>query len=121
MNNELKEIIAIIRPEKWRATQQAIFEAGATGVSQNRVLGRGRQAGLRYLGNGQTKGGLVTMDYLPKRMLSCVVESEKVDAVVAGILRVNGSGNHGDGKIFVCPVGEVVRLRTSERGATAIS
>ena len=118
MRDKLKEIIAIIRPEKWRATQQAVVAAGALGVSQNRVLGRGRQAGLRYPG---VENGTVVMGYLPKRMLNCVVPADKVEAVVQGIIRANRTGNPGDGKIFVCPVSDAARVRTGERGESAIS
>lgn len=118
MNEALKEVIAIIRPEKWRATQQAVFAAGAMGVSQNRVLGRGRQAGLRYV--SRRTHAAVVMGYLPKRFLSCVVPARLVKDVVDNILRVNKSGAPGDGKIFVCPVDDAVRLRTGERGTSAI-
>ena len=61
------------------------------------------------------------MKYLPKRMLSVVVEDEFVAAVVAVITRVNRTGNIGDGRIFVCPVEESIRIRTGERGEEAIS
>ena len=78
MNPEFKEVIAIIRPEKWRATQQAVFTAGVQGASQNRVLGRGRQAGLRYL---RANRDVVSMGYLPKRQVSFVVPAELVKDV----------------------------------------
>ncbi|MGQ0644750.1 MAG: P-II family nitrogen regulator [Elusimicrobiota bacterium] len=120
MGDVLKEIIAVVRPEKWRATQTAIFAAGVTGASQNRILGRGRQAGLRYLSRIRTGDGPVTMGYLPKRMVSCIVREEQVSAVVEGILQANRTGNHGDGKVFVCPVEESVRVRTGERGAASV-
>lgn len=118
MSDELKEVIAIIRPEKWRVTQQAAFSAGAEGASQHRVLGRGRQAGLRYLKANQD---VVAMGYLPKRYVSFVVAADRVKKVVEEIIRVNKSGNPGDGKIFVCPVLDAVRIRTGERGPAAIS
>ena len=117
MNKELKEVIAIIRPEKWRATQQAVFSSGVQGASQHRVLGRGRQAGLRYL---KPNRELVAMGYLPKRYISFVVPAELVKDVVGQIIHVNKSGNPGDGKIFVCPVLDAVRIRTGERGHDAI-
>ena len=117
MNPEFKEVIAIIRPEKWRVTQQAVFSAGVQGASQNRVLGRGRQAGLRYL-KANREG--VSMGYLPKRQVSFVVPAELVKDVVEQIIGVNKSGNPGDGKIFVCPILDAVRIRTGERGQEAI-
>ena len=114
----MKEVIAIIRPEKWRVTQQAVFATGVQGASQHRVLGRGRQAGLRYLKHNPE---LVAMGYLPKRYISFVIPAELVKDVVDQIIRVNKSGNPGDGKIFVCPVLDTVRIRTGERGKEAIT
>jgi nitrogen regulatory protein PII 2 len=116
--SELKEVLAVIRPEKGRETMRAAIEAGAQGVTQHRVLGRGRQAGLRYA-SAAGDGKAVVMSYLPKRLVSCVVPSEKVAAVLEGVMRVNKSGNPGDGKIFVCPVGDAWRVRTGERGPSA--
>jgi nitrogen regulatory protein PII 2 len=121
MNEALKEIIAVIRPEKGRATQEAILAAGAAGVSQHRALGRGRQSGLRYLSQGRTENGFITMGYLPKRVLSCVVAARDARAVVDAIIGVNRSGNPGDGKVFVCPLEDAVRIRTGERGIDSVS
>jgi nitrogen regulatory protein PII 2 len=61
------------------------------------------------------------MKYLPKRMISLVVEDEFVPAVVAVITKINRTGNFGDGRIFVCPVEQSIRIRTGERGNEAIS
>lgn len=115
--DELKEVIAVIRPEKWRDTQRAAMEAGAKGVTQHRVLGRGRQAGLKYAGQNGTG---VVMSYLPKRLVSCIVPGESAHAVVDALIRANRTGNPGDGKVFVCPVAETWRVRTGERGAAAV-
>jgi nitrogen regulatory protein PII len=69
--SEMKEILAVIRPEKGREAMRAALEAGAQGVTQHRVLGRGKQAGLRYA--SAAGNGTVVMGYLPKRLVSCVV------------------------------------------------
>jgi len=61
------------------------------------------------------------MKYIPKRMVSVMVEDEFVPAVVAVITKVNRTGNIGDGRIFICPIEESVRIRTGERGSVAIS
>lgn len=113
----MKEILAVIRPEKWRETHRAVIAAGATGVTQHRALGRGRQAGLRYAGTG---GQPIVMGYLPKRMVSCVVPASKLEAVLNRLIEVNRTGNPGDGKVFVCPVGDAWRVRTAERGPAAV-
>jgi nitrogen regulatory protein PII 2 len=117
---EMKEILAVIRPEKWRDTQRAAMEAGAQGITQHRVLGRGRQAGLKYASATGT-GESVVMSYLPKRLVSCVVPAAKSAAVVDALIKANRTGNAGDGKIFVCPVRAALRVRTEERGPAAVS
>ncbi|MPZ47917.1 MAG: nitrogen fixation protein NifHD [Dehalococcoidia bacterium] len=108
----MKEVIAIIRPEKWLATRGAIGKIGAEDIRQHRVTGRGKQRGLRYLrrANDPSSG---EMPYLPKRLVVCVVTDEKVAAVVAAIMIVNQTGNVGDGKVFVRSV-EVIDLAASE-------
>lgn len=99
----MREVIAVIRNERWQATREAVGPLGVQEVCHQRVLGRGRQRGLRYL--RPSKGGEVGgMEFLPKRMVWWLVSDGKVDAVVAALVRVNRTGNHGDGKIFVCPV-----------------
>ena len=102
----MKEIIAIIRSDKWQATREAADVVGAEEIMHRRVLGRGRQRGLRYLRplSGGEEGG---MQYLPKRMAEWLIEDERAEALVAAIIRVNCTNNYGDGKIFVCPLDEV--------------
>ena len=99
----MKEVMAIIRPEQWQATREAATRQGFQEVLQMRVLGRGRQRGLRYVTpvSGQDKGG---MQFLPKRMALWLVSDERLDALIQCIIQTNGSGSFGDGKIFVCPV-----------------
>ena len=100
----MKEIIAIIRPEKWRETVSALSALGIEAVTHHRVLGRGGQAGLRYLSH--TKGPS-TIRYLPKRLLSIYAEDSQADLAVEKILAVNRTGVIGDGKVFVTPCAEV--------------
>ncbi len=99
----MKEIIAMLRPEKWQDTREALAALGIEEVLQNRVLGRGRQQGLRYLrpNAGGQEGG---MEFLPKRMAVWIVPDEQVELVVATITEANAADNYGDGKIFVCPL-----------------
>lgn len=121
MPEQMKEILAIIRPEKWRDTQKAMMAAGAQGLTQHRALGRGKQAGLKYAG-AEVDGvrTAVVMGYLPKRVVTCFVQAGKVDAVVHKLIEANRTGNPGDGKVFVLPVTDAWRVRTGERGVPAI-
>ena len=99
----MKEIVAIIRPEKWQATIEALEAIGVEDVLQRRVLGRGRQLGLRYFRPQSGSGDGATV-FLPKRMLVCMVPDAGVEGAVEAILRVNKTGNFGDGKMFICSV-----------------
>ncbi len=102
----MKEVVVIIRPEKWQATREAADKLGFQEEMHRRVLGRGTQGGLRYLRpmSGEEEGG---MRFLPKRMIVWVVPDEKVGSLVDSVMRINATGNFGDGKIFVCPLESV--------------
>ena len=110
----MKQVIAIIRTEKWQATWQVIDAVGVEDLVHHRVIGRGRQRGLRYLRRA-SEAGDGDMPYLPKRMVSCLVPDEKADALVSAIIRVNQTGNFGDGKIFVRPL-ELLLSETAPAG-----
>jgi nitrogen regulatory protein PII 2 len=115
----LKEVTAILRPEKWAATREAIYAIGVEELIQHRVVGRGRQRGLRYLRRA-TDAGEGDMPYLPKRMIVCLVAEESCAALVNAIIKVNQTGNVGDGKIFVRSLGTIQYLGlTSDTGANA--
>ena len=96
----MKEVTAILRPEKWAATREAIQAIGVQELIQHRVIGRGKQRGLRYLRRA-TDVGEGDMPYLPKRMVVCFAADEACEALVNAIIRANQTGNVGDGKIFV--------------------
>ncbi|OIO02579.1 MAG: nitrogen fixation protein NifHD [Desulfovibrionaceae bacterium CG1_02_65_16] len=122
----MKEIIAIIRPKKMRATKDALEAAGFPCFLALSVLGRGHQRGIAgevaceipaELKAQNRPGG---MKYIPKRLLSIVVPDENVDAVVAAVVTVNQTAQIGDGKIFICPMRDAVRVRTDETGDQAI-
>src|SRR5262245_27440061 len=112
----MKEVVAVIRNEKWQATRLAIEAVGVEEMVQRRVLGRGRQRGLRYLRRA-SDAGEGGMPFLPKRMVTCVVADDRCDALVSAIIKTNQTGNVGDGKIFVRPI--VVLERASEAKAPA--
>ena len=110
----LKEVVAIIRPQRWTQTKLLVQQLGIMAFTHARVLGRGRERGLRYMPRQGAAHG-VGVRYLPKRMISWIVPDDQVDALVQAIKEANRTGQVGDGKIFVLPVEEAVRLRTGER------
>ena len=122
----MKEVIAIIRPKKVEQTKNALDELGFAGITAVPVLGRGHQRGIASeIGYGISTELLARnrsagMKYIPKRMLSVVVRDSDVDTVVDTIVKINQTANIGDGKIFVCPVDDAMRVRTDERGDPAI-
>lgn len=109
----MKEVLAIIRPEAWKATMDAVAEMGLDHVFQFRVMGRGKQRGLRYL-RPHSGPELGTMPFLPKRMASWIVEDASVDALIAAIIGTNKTDNYGDGRIFVCPIEVTDVIDTTE-------
>jgi len=113
----MKKIEAIIRPEKLNDVKEALDDMGFHGMNITQVTGRGAQRGIVHQGRG---GETVTVDMLPKAKLEVVVPDQAVDRVVDAIIAVAKTGNIGDGKIFVIPVEEAVRVRTGERGDVAI-
>ena len=94
----MKEITAFIRPEKWSLTYAALLAAGVEDVVQHRVLGRGKQRGLRYLRRANGEGD---MAYLPKRKVVCIVPDPMLPSVIEAVFNANRTGNVGDGKVFV--------------------
>jgi nitrite reductase (NADH) large subunit len=107
----LKEVIAIIRPERWVKTKLKAESLGITAFTHHRVVGRGRQGGLQFLARrGATSGTGVR--YLPKRMISWIVPESQVDILVQTIMEANRTGQIGDGKIFVLPLDEMTQIRT---------
>jgi len=124
----MKEVLAIIQMNKMEATKNALDVIGIPAITAYKVTGRGKQKGLQILhptplptASLQDPAGQKSMKYIPKRMISVMVEDEFVPAVVAVITKVNRTGNFGDGRIFVCPIEQSVRIRTGERGNEAIT
>lgn len=111
----LMEVIAFIRPRMASRTKEDLAKQGFFAVTSMDVLARGKQGGLAYPEAG--RGGV---RFLPKCMLTLLVQAGDVGGVVATIVRVNRTGEIGDGKIFVAPVRDVLRIRTSQRGVEAL-
>jgi len=113
----MKKIEAIIRPEKLDDVKHALAEKGFLGLNIVGVTGRGVQKGIVHAGRA---GTAYAVDMLPKVKLETVVADKDVDAVVDTILEAAATGNIGDGKIFVLPVEQAIRVRTRERGDVAV-
>ncbi|MBI2173773.1 MAG: P-II family nitrogen regulator [Candidatus Omnitrophica bacterium] len=115
----MKEVVAIIRPQRWSHTKLRVQRLRLQAFTQIRVLGRGRERGLRYLPRKGAACG-TGVRYLPKRMISWIVEETQVGPLVQAIIEVNQTGQVGDGKIFVLPIEQAVRIRTEDRGYDAL-
>ena len=112
----MKEIIAIIRPEKLENVKSALESIECRGLTVVDVKGRGRQLGVTE----SYRGSDYRIDLLPKTRLEIIVKDEEVDEVVDIIVKTAQTGDIGDGKIFISPVEDVVRIRTGERGEKAV-
>ena len=112
----MKLISAVIKPFKLEDVRQALAEAGVQGMTVTEVKGFGRQKGHTEL----YRGSEYTIDFLPKVKVELVVADPLVHKVVETIIAAAKTGSIGDGKVFVLPVEEAVRIRTGERGEDAI-
>lgn len=112
----MKKIEAIIRPEKLDAVKKALDEKGFPGMTVTEVRGRGRQKGITL----QWRAGEYRVDLLSKIKIEVVVNDKDADAVIDTILEVAPMKKIGDGKIFIYPIEEIVRVRTGERGRDAL-
>jgi nitrogen regulatory protein PII 2 len=119
----MKDILAVVRMNKMNQTKRALSEVGISSVTARDALGRGRGLVDMHLLEGAEKGYEEAISQLgqtqrliPKRVLVVVVPDELVDKTVYTIMRVNRTGKSGDGKIFVMPCMDAVRVRTGESG-----
>lgn len=112
----MRKIDAIIRPHLMDAVKNALQEVGITGMTITEVKGFGRQKG-----HTETyRGSEYTVDFIPKLKIEVVVPDEMVDHVIDAVAKTAKTGKFGDGKIFVTPVEEVIRIRTGERNEQAL-
>ncbi|MFL5261937.1 MAG: P-II family nitrogen regulator [Anaeromyxobacteraceae bacterium] len=112
----MKKVEAIIKPFKLDEVKQALSEVGVAGLTATEVKGFGRQKGHTEL----YRGAEYVVDFLPKVKVEVVVSDQLVGRVVEVIERAAKTGRIGDGKIFVVPLEEVIRIRTGERGEEAL-
>jgi nitrogen regulatory protein PII len=112
----MKLITAIIRPFKLDEVREALSQAGVSGITITEVKGFGRQKGHTEL----YRGAEYVVDFLPKVKIETAVAEGLVDVVIEAISQVARTGKTGDGKIFVTPIDQVIRIRTGESGADAV-
>jgi len=112
----MNKIEAIIKPFKLDDVKDILSEIGVHGMTISEVKGYGRQKGHKEI----YRGAEYLVDFIPKIKIEIVVESDKTDKVVEAIIKASNTGKIGDGKIFVFPVEEAVRVRTGERGRDAV-
>jgi nitrogen regulatory protein P-II 1 len=113
----MKKIEAIVRPERVTAVKEALEKLGYPGMTLTEVKGHGKQKGLVQ----QWRGSQYRIEFLPKVKIELVVENgESVEPIIQAIVQQARTGEAGDGKIFVWPIEEVVRIRTGERGTSAV-
>ncbi|HLA18005.1 MAG TPA: P-II family nitrogen regulator [Dehalococcoidia bacterium] len=113
----MQKIEAIVRPEKLDDVKNALAAAGISGLNIVHVTGRGVQKGIVHMGRG---GESYEVDMLPKVKVEVVVGDDQVDRLVSTICQAAKTGRIGDGKIFVLPVADAIRVRTGERGDAAL-
>jgi nitrogen regulatory protein P-II 1 len=112
----MKKVEAVIKPFKLDDVKDALTDLGIVGMTVTEVRGFGRQKGHTEL----YRGSEYTIDFLPKVKVEVVVPDHLVDKVVSTIVASAKTGSIGDGKVFVLPIGESLRIRTGERGEAAI-
>jgi nitrogen regulatory protein P-II 1 len=112
----MKKIEAIIKPFKLEDVKEALAEIGIEGMTVSEVKGFGRQKGHTEI----YRGSEYTVDFLPKVKFEIVIGNDRVQKAVDVIVAAAKTGKIGDGKVFVLPVDDVVRIRTEERGETAV-
>ena len=112
----MKKIEAIIKPFKLDEIKDALGQLGINGMTVTEVKGFGRQKGHTEI----YRGSEYTVDFLPKIKLEVVVSEDQAEEAVDAIVRTAKTGKIGDGKVFVSPVDDAIRIRTEEKGAKAV-
>ncbi len=112
----MKKIEAIIKPFKLDEVKEALQDVGVQGLSVIEVKGFGRQKGHTEL----YRGAEYVVDFLPKVKIEVVLDDDQVDAAIEAIVAAANTGKIGDGKIFVSPIEQTIRIRTGETGSDAL-
>ncbi len=112
----MKRIIAVIRGEKLEEVKKALIAVGCDGMNISEIKGRGRQLGIRE----SYRGSKYCIDLIPKSRVELIVKDEDVDEVSQAVIEAARTGDVGDGKIFISPIDNVIRIRTGEKGDDAV-
>ncbi len=112
----MKKVEAIVKPFKLNEVKDALHEIGLQGMTVTEVKGFGRQKGHTEI----YRGSEYTVDFLPKIKIEMIIRDTDVEPAIQAITRSARTGKIGDGKVFVYPVEEAVRIRTDERGEKAV-
>jgi nitrogen regulatory protein PII len=112
----MKKIEAIIKPFKLEDVKDALAEIGVEGMTVSEVKGFGRQKGHTEI----YRGSEYTVDFLPKIKIDIVLSDDRVEGAVAAIIKAAKTGKIGDGKVFVSPIENAIRIRTDETGDAAV-
>ena len=112
----MKQVTAIIKPFKLDEVREGLAELGVTGLTVTEVKGFGRQKGHTEL----YRGAEYVVDFLPKIKVEVVVADDRIEAVIDAIVKSAHTGKIGDGKIFVSPIEQVIRIRTGETNESAV-
>jgi nitrogen regulatory protein P-II 1 len=112
----MKKVEAIIREERLEAVKKSLEDIGYMGITVSEVVGRGHQKGLVL----QWRAGEYRVDLLPKLKIEMVVLDEDISKVASAVITAARTGEMGDGKIFIMPVENVIRIRTGEDGINAV-
>lgn len=112
----MKKIEAIIKPFKMEDVKEALSEIGVEGMTVSEVKGFGRQKGHTEI----YRGSEYTVDFLPKVKFEIVIADDRVQRAVDAIVQSAKTGKIGDGKVFILPIDDAIRIRTEERGESAV-
>lgn len=112
----MKKLEIIIKPEKLEDLKEILEDCRASGIMISNIMGYGNQKGYKQM----YRGTEYTVNLLPKVKVETVVSEEMAEAIVERVLHEINTGNYGDGKIFIYDVQDVVRIRTGERGESAL-
>ena len=112
----MKSVVAIMRQEKYADVKKDLLAVGCEGMTVSEIKGRGSQRGIKE----SYRGSSFCIDLIPKTRIEIVVKDEGLDAIVGAIKEGAHTGNIGDGKIFIYPIENVIRIRTGEEGDKAV-
>ena len=115
----MKQVMIIIRPNKYFETKEKLIKAGFNAMNTKEIIGRGKIKSDYYL-NSHDEKSVVGLEVVAKKLIDMYVRDEDVDTLIEAVLEVNSTNTRGDGKIFVFPVDDAIRIRTNQSGEDAL-